>query len=75
MLFAATLHLEAGQLKRPRPPHFRAKVAADGLLSTKGLLWSDNYDTVENFGKQFATRASFAHVRRLAFSAPPRKAP
>jgi hypothetical protein len=33
--------------------------AADGILSTKGLLRSDNYDTLAEFRKQFAEPGDF----------------
>jgi sulfite reductase (ferredoxin) len=60
MLFGAALHLEKGQLEEAASMAFQAmKEAADGLLSTKGLLRSDNYDTVAEFRKHFADTGEF----------------
>jgi sulfite reductase (ferredoxin) len=60
MMFGATLHLEKGQLQEAaRIAFLGMKEAADGLLSTKGLLLSDNYDTVEQFRKHFADTGEF----------------
>ena len=59
-MFEATLHLEKGQLEEAASIAFHGmKEAADGLLSTKGLLRSDNYDTMEEFRKHFAETGEF----------------
>ena len=58
--FAASLHLEAGKLEEAAAIAFQAmKSAADGLLSTRGLLLSDNYDTVAEFRKHFGDTGDF----------------
>jgi len=60
MSFAATLHLEAGRLEEAASIAFEAmKAAADGLVSTRGLLLSDRYDTVSEFRKHFADTGGF----------------
>ncbi|MBI4463408.1 MAG: nitrite/sulfite reductase, partial [Acidobacteria bacterium] len=60
LLFAATLHLEAQRLQEAATIAFQAmKVAADGLLSTQGLLLSDRYDTVAEFRQRFADTGEF----------------
>ncbi|MBI3933793.1 MAG: nitrite/sulfite reductase [Acidobacteria bacterium] len=60
MLFDATLHLEAGRLEEAATTAFQGmQKAADGLLSTKGLLRSDNYDTVQEFRRHFAEPGEF----------------
>jgi len=60
MSFAATLHLEAGRLEEAASVAFQSmKVAADGLLSARGLLLSDRYDTVAEFRKHFADTGEF----------------
>ena len=60
MMFGATLHLEKGELEEAASVALQGmKGAADGLLSTKGLLRSDNYDTVEEFRKHFAETGEF----------------
>jgi sulfite reductase (ferredoxin) len=60
MLFGATLHLEAGRLEEAAAlAHDAMKEAADGLLSTKGLLRSDKYDTLAEFHKHFAEPGDF----------------
>ena len=60
LLFAASLHLEAGRLEEAAATAFEAMTkAADGILSTKGLLRSDNYDPVAEFRKHFAEPGDF----------------
>jgi sulfite reductase (ferredoxin) len=60
LAFAASLHLEAGKLEDAAAMAFQAmKSAADGLLSTRGLLLSDNYDTVAEFRKHFGETGDF----------------
>jgi sulfite reductase (ferredoxin) len=60
LVFAATLHLEVGRLEEAAATAFEAMTkAADGILSTKGLLRSDNYDTLAEFRKQFAEPGDF----------------
>ena len=60
MLFDATLHLEAGRLEEAATTAFQAmKQAADGLLSSRGLLLSDRYDTVAEFRKHLADTNDF----------------
>jgi len=60
LLFAASLHLEAGRLEEAAATAFEAMTkAADGILSTKGLLRSDNYDSVAEFRKQFSEPGDF----------------
>jgi sulfite reductase (ferredoxin) len=52
--FEATLALEEGKPKEAARKSYQAQMkAADGLLSTKGLLLSDKYDTVSEFRKFF----------------------
>ena len=52
--FEATLALDEGQHGEAARKTFAAsKKAADGILSTRGLLLSDNYDTVAEFRKHF----------------------
>ena len=52
--FEATLALDEGQHGEAARKTFEAsKKAADGILSTQGLLLSDNYDTVAEFRKHF----------------------
>jgi sulfite reductase (ferredoxin) len=52
--FEATLALEQRQFhEAARKAYDAQKKAADGLLSTKGLLLSDKYDTVAEFRKFF----------------------
>jgi sulfite reductase (ferredoxin) len=59
-LFDAGLQLEAGKREEAATTAFTAmKAAADGLLSTRGLLLSDRYDTVGEFRKQFADAGEF----------------
>ena len=58
--FEATLHLEAARLEPAASTAFQAmKKAADGLLSTRGLLLSDRYDTMEEFRKRLADAGQF----------------
>jgi len=60
LAFASSLHLEAGKLEDAAAMAFQAmKSAADGLLSTRGLLLSDNYDTVAEFRKHFGETGDF----------------
>jgi sulfite reductase (ferredoxin) len=60
MSFAASLHLEAGKLEEAAAIALLAmKSAADGLLSTSGLLLSDRYDTVAEFRRHFADNGGF----------------
>ena len=60
MSFAATLHLEAERLEEAASIAFLAmKSAADGLLSARGLLLSDRYDTLAEFRKNFADTGDF----------------
>ncbi|MBI4443398.1 MAG: nitrite/sulfite reductase [Acidobacteria bacterium] len=60
LLFAATLHLENKRLEEAASIALQAmRVAADGLLSTRGLLLSDHYDTVAEFRKHFADTGDF----------------
>jgi sulfite reductase (ferredoxin) len=52
--FEATLALEQGNsAEAARKAYEAQRKAADGLLSTKGLLLSDKYDTVTEFRKFF----------------------
>ena len=52
--FEATLALDEGRHEEAARKTFEAsKKAADGILSTRGLLLSDNYDTVAEFRKHF----------------------
>ena len=52
--FEATLALDEGRHGEAARKTFQAgKKAADGILSTQGLLLSDNYDTVAEFRKHF----------------------
>ncbi len=58
--FEASLHLEAGRREEAAGAAFEAmKKAADGLLSTRGLLLSDRYDTVEEFRGHFGENGKF----------------
>jgi len=58
--FGASLHLEAGRLEEAAATALEAmKKAADGLLSTRGLLLSDRYDTVAEFRKHFGENGNF----------------
>ncbi|MBI4460416.1 MAG: nitrite/sulfite reductase [Acidobacteria bacterium] len=60
MVFESSLHLEAGRLEEAADTAFQAmKKAADGLLSTRGLLLSDRYDTVAEFRKHIADPGEF----------------
>jgi len=52
--FEATLALDEGQWRSAAEKSLEAsRKASDGLLSTRGLLLSDNYDTVAEFRKHF----------------------
>ena len=54
LTFDATHALDEGRWNDAAQQAFKAvKAAADGLLSTRGLLPSDNYDTVGEFRKRF----------------------
>jgi sulfite reductase (ferredoxin) len=58
--FEATLALEAGRFEEAAEKALQATMkAADGLLSTRGLLLSDNYDTVKEFQKHFYDGGKF----------------
>ena len=60
LAFAASLHFEAGKLEDAAAMAFQAmKSAADGLLSSRGLLLSDNYNTVAEFRKHFGETGDF----------------
>ncbi|MSO20213.1 MAG: nitrite/sulfite reductase [Acidobacteria bacterium] len=59
-LFDAGLQLEAGKREAAATTAFTAmKCAADGLLATRGLLLSDQYNTVGEFKKLFADAGEF----------------
>ena len=52
--FEATLALDEGQWQSAAEKSLEASLkASDGLLSTRGLLLSDNYETVAEFRKHF----------------------
>jgi len=52
--FEATLALDEGQWRDAAEKSLEAaRKASDGLLSTRGLLLSDNYDTLTEFRKHF----------------------
>ncbi len=54
MVFEATLALEAGNAAEAAQLSYKAMTsAADGLLSTQGLLLSDKYNTVAEFKTRF----------------------
>jgi sulfite reductase (ferredoxin) len=54
LIFEATLALEAGKTSEAAQMSYKGMVsAADGLLSTQGLLISDKYDTVGEFKARF----------------------
>ncbi len=58
--FEATLALEAGRFEDAAAKSLQASMkAADGLLSTRGLLLSDGYDTVKEFQKHFYDNGKF----------------
>jgi sulfite reductase (ferredoxin) len=58
--FQASLQLESGNLAAAGDLAFAAmRKAADGLLSTKGLLLSDGYDTVAEFRRHFSGNGTF----------------
>ena len=60
LVFDASLHLEANRLEQAAATAFEAmKKTADGLLSARGFLLSDRYDTAEEFRKQFADTGDF----------------
>ncbi len=59
-VFEASLHQEAGRLREAAEGAFKGmRTAADGLLSTEGLLLSDRYDTVAEFRKRFLEAGRF----------------
>jgi sulfite reductase (ferredoxin) len=58
--FEATLALDEGRFHEAARKAYQAQgKAADGLLSTKGLLLSDKYDTVGEFRKFFYDGGNF----------------
>ena len=60
LIFEASLHLEADKNQDAAKVSFEGMVkAADGLLSTRGLLLSDNYDTQAEFQKHFIDTGEF----------------
>ena len=60
LIFEASLHLEAEKTQDAAKVSFEGMVkAADGLLSTRGLLLSDNYDTQAEFQKHFIDTGEF----------------
>jgi len=60
MVFEATLALEAGKISEAASLSHKAMVsAADGLLSTQGLLLSDRYDVVSEFRTRFLEAGRF----------------
>ncbi len=60
LVFEATLALEAGKPADAAQMSYKAMVsAADGLLSTQGLLLSDRYDTVAEFRNRFLEAGRF----------------
>ncbi len=68
--FDASLHLEAGRLEEAASTAFEAmKKAADGLLSARGLLLSDRYDTVEEFRKHFGDNGFLPQIGEYFFRA------
>jgi hypothetical protein len=59
-VFEASLHLEAGRNPEAWDGAFKAmRCAADGLLSTQGLLLSDRYDPVAEFRTRFFDAGRF----------------
>jgi sulfite reductase (ferredoxin) len=78
LLFAATLQLEKGRdaqtLEESATTALQAmKAAADGLLSTRGLLLSDNWSP--SSASTSPTRAPSCRCVPTSTSAPPRKGP
>ena len=60
LIFEASLHLEGGKNQAAARVSFAGmEKAADGLLSTRGLLLSDNYDTHAEFKKHFIDTGEF----------------
>jgi sulfite reductase (ferredoxin) len=58
--FEATLALDGGDWEDAAAKSFEAsKKASDGLLSTRGLLLSDNYDTLAQFRQHFYDTGQF----------------
>jgi sulfite reductase (ferredoxin) len=58
--FEATLALDEGKWEDAAAKSFEASIkASDGLLSTRGLLLSDNYDTVSQFRQHFYDTGQF----------------
>ena len=59
-VFEASLHFEAGRNAEAWDGAFKAmRCAADGLLSTQGLLLSDRYDPVAEFRTRFFEAGRF----------------
>lgn len=60
LIFDASLHLEAKRNREAARVSFEAmKAAANGLLSTDGLLLSDNYDPVVEFRRRYLETGNF----------------
>jgi sulfite reductase (ferredoxin) len=60
LVFDGSLHLEAGRIQETAKTSYSAMVAAaNGLLSTKGLLLSDKFDPLLEFQKHFAEPGKF----------------
>ena len=60
LIFDASLHLEGERVQDAATVALKAmKGAADGLLSTNGLLVSDNYDTPAEFRKFYVETGNF----------------
>ena len=68
--FEASLHLEAGRLEESAATAFEAmKKAADALLSVRGLLLSDRYDTVGEFRTHFGENGFLPQISEFFFRA------
>jgi len=60
LIFEASLHLEAGRTREAAEVSFRGmKASADALLSTRGLLLSDRYDTGAELRARFVETGNF----------------
>jgi sulfite reductase (ferredoxin) len=60
MAFEASLDFEAGRIRAAAEGSLKAmKTAADGILSTQGLLLSDRYDTEKEFRTRFFEAGKF----------------
>ncbi len=60
LIFEASLHLEADRIQEAAQTSFRGmKAAGDALLSTRGLLLSDNYDTGAELDRHFFKPGDF----------------